>query len=128
LAEHNILGVWGRVADANTPQSVLVVNMPNAEAMCERIKKRQAAILNDLEDNETLVVEHHAPSGLRVNIREVGYFANDDDALLLVGTDPNTGEECQVIAATQVIRLVFRVFKVEGSTPERKAIGFNRVA
>ena len=102
----------------------------SAEAMRERIKKREAAILGDLDANEELVVEFHAPTGTTIQIRDVGYYAKTDDVLLLAGTDTASGEECQIIAATQMIQLVFRVrvVKAEDQPLERKQMGFIRTA
>ncbi len=106
------------------PKAVNVMNLPSAESVRERIKKREANILMGLDDNQSLVLEYHVATGMVVQIREVGFYADSDDALLLVGVDADTGEDCQIIAPPNAVQMVFRVVNIEDSRGKRKRTGF----
>lgn len=97
--------------------------MISADELYENLKKREANIWADLEDNEVLVMEYHAPSGEKIRIDQVGYYA-DSEAMLLVGHDA-TGNECQLIAAPSTLHIVFRVVKLE-EPRQRNRVGFMR--
>ena len=102
--------------------------MISAEDLRDRLKKREAAILADLDDNEALFVEYHSPAGAVVRIRDIGYYLDSDNALVLAGWDLHTGHECQIIASPLTVQLVFRVVKIEEDEAilERRPIGFIR--
>ena len=106
----------------NIPKFVNVSNLPDAETVYERIKKREANILSGLKDNQVLIVEYHATTGMVVEIRDVGYYADFDDTLLLVGVDANTGDYCEVMAPSTTMQMVFRVVENQGGA--RNRIGF----
>jgi hypothetical protein len=100
--------------------------IPGAQDLRTKLKQREAAILEDLDDNEDLIVEYHSPAGAVIRIRDIAYYQDSDDALVLAGWDLRTGQECQIIAPPLTVHLVFRVIKIkEGeATPERRQIGF----
>ncbi len=112
------------MARYGVPENIRVMNLPDAETFRERMKKRESNILSDLDDNEVLIVEYHAPTGMVVRLRDVGYYEDYDDALLLVGVDADTGDECQILASTNAVQMVFRVVKIEDGRGDRKRIGF----
>ncbi len=107
----------------NLPQSVRVTNRLTAEDMYRKIKVRESAILNDLNENEELVVEYLTPTGRVIRIRDVGYYRDTPDLLFLVGNDVS-GDECQVIAPVQSVQTVFSIITVKDRQPERRRIGF----
>jgi hypothetical protein len=110
------------------PQFVQDVNIPGAEDLRTKLKQREAAILEALDDNEDLIVEYHSPAGAVIRIRAIAYYQDSDDALVLAGWDLHTGHECQIIAPPLTVHLVFRVIKIkEGeAAPERGPIGYIR--
>jgi hypothetical protein len=114
MAEYNV---------PNVPQLVHVVNFPSAEDVYERIKKRAANIRASLDENEALLAESHAPTGILFLISDADYYAHVDDALLLVGVEAGTEEECQIIAPAAMLQIVFRV--VHADRRPRKQIGFS---
>jgi hypothetical protein len=81
----------------NVPKFVNVSNLPDAESVYERIKKREAIILAGMNDTQALIVEYHATAQMVVRVAEVGYYADSDDTLLLVGKDAATGDYCEVM-------------------------------
>jgi hypothetical protein len=97
------------------------MNMISAEELYENLKKREANIWADLEDNEVLVMEYHAPTGERMRIDQVGYYA-DSEAMILVGHDV-MGNECQLIASPMTLHVVFRVVNLE-EPRQRNRVGF----
>lgn len=108
----------------NLPQPVRVTNRLTAEDLYERVKVREAAILGDLNENEDLLVEYLTPTGRIIRIRDIGYYRDIDDLLLLVGNDLVSGDECQVIAPVQIVQMVFSIITVKDGPPERRRIGF----
>ena len=48
--------------------------MISAQDLRDKLKKREAAILDDLDDNEVLFVEYHSPAGAVVRIRDIAYY------------------------------------------------------
>jgi len=79
-----------------------------------------------MDENEALVMEYHSPAGTVVRIRDIGYYQDSDNALVLGGWDRITGDECQIIASPATIHLVFRVIKIEEDEArlERRQLGF----
>jgi hypothetical protein len=102
--------------------------MISAQDLRDKLKKRESAILNDLDENEALFLEYHSPAGAIVQIRDIGYYRDADDALVLAGWDMRTGQECQIIASPLTVQLVFRVVRIEEDEgiPERRPIGYIR--
>ena len=109
-----------------TPQFVHVVDIPTALDLRTKLKQREAAILADMDENEALVIEYHSPAGTVVRIRDIGYYQDSDNTLVLGGWDRLTGDECQIIASPATIHLVFRVIKIEEDEArlERRQLGF----
>lgn len=104
------------------PNLVKVVNN-NAELMWKRIKAREAKLQADLDTNEDLVLEYQSPSGERLAVEEVAYYADTEDTLFFQGYD-SSGNLCQVIVPVQSVNVLFRVLKVERHERQRKRIGF----
>jgi|SRR5215203_3902488 len=102
--------------------------MISAQDLRDKLKKREAAILDDLDDNEALFVEYQSPAGAVVRIRDIAYYLDDDNILVLGGWDVRTGHECQIVASPLTVQLVFRVVRIEEGepVPEQRPIGFIR--
>jgi hypothetical protein len=103
---------------------------PSAKSLWDKLKKQHVTAREKLETIEKqldLVLELHAPSGSVIRIANISYYPDTDDALLVVGRDVSSGEECQAIVPVQSFYVIFRIRTVEDREPERKPIGFHVV-
>jgi hypothetical protein len=109
-------------------QGRLVNTRTTAKSLWDKLRKQHVAAREGLkgrEDKYDLALELHAPSGSVIRIANISYFEDTDDALLVVGRDVLSGEECQAIVPVQAFYVIFRIS--ESRDPERKPIGFNIV-
>jgi hypothetical protein len=98
---------------------------PSAKSLWDKLKKQHVTAREKLETIEKqldLVLELHAPSGSVIRIANISYY-QETDALLVVGRDVSSGEECQAIVPVQSFYVIFRIS--EEREPERKPIGFH---
>jgi hypothetical protein len=109
-------------------QGRLVNTRTTAKSLWDKLRKQHVAAREGLkgrEDKYDLALELHAPSGSVIRIANISYFEDTDDALLVVGRDVLSGEECQAIVPVQAFYVIFRIS--ESRDLERKPIGFNIV-
>jgi hypothetical protein len=101
---------------------------PSAKSLWDKLKKQHVTAREKLETMEKqldLALELHAPSGSVIRIANISYYPDTDDALLVVGRDDTSGEECQAIVPIQNFYVIFRISEVREA--ERKPIGFHVV-
>ncbi len=96
--------------------------MVGAELLWEKLKARREAILRELGEGEELEAEYVSPSGIVIRIRDIGHYSDNDDLMFLVGNDVDTDEECQIIAPSHAVQIVFRVTQ----TARHPDIGFHK--
>jgi hypothetical protein len=108
----------------NLALSARLKNRLTGEDFHRMIRVRESRILDDLNDNQELRVEYLTPTGRIIRIRDVGYYRDVPDLLLLIGNDVS-GDECQVIAPVQSVQMVFSITTVKDRPPERRRIGFS---
>ncbi len=96
--------------------------MVGAELLWEKLKARREAIMRELGEGEGLKAEYVSPAGIVILIRDIGHYSDNDDLVFLVGNDADTDEECQIIAPSHAVQIVFRVTQTAKS-PE---IGFHK--
>jgi hypothetical protein len=117
----------GAIARAN--RTVSLANMrPTAKSLWDKLRHEEAKArekLETMEDKYDLALELHAPSGSVIRIAKISYYPDTNDALLVVGRDVSSGEECQAIVPVQSFYVIFRIS--EAREPERKPIGFHVV-
>jgi hypothetical protein len=110
----------------NAARQASLDNMrPTAKSLWDKLKKQHDAAREKLETMEKqldLTLELHAPSGSVIRIANISYYPDTNDALLVVGRDVSSGEECQAIVPVQSFYVIFRIS--EDREPERKPIGF----
>jgi hypothetical protein len=100
----------------------------DAKSLWEKLKEQHDTTRKKLKGREgkyDLSLELHAPSGSVIRMANISYYADTYDALLVVGRDDTSGEECQAIVPVESFYVIFRVR--EASKPERKPVGFNAV-
>jgi hypothetical protein len=105
------------------PQPVRLTNMkPSAKALGNKLKDLQA----NLQENQELAVELHAPSGAVIRIRRLSSYDDTDDTLLVQGEDKKSGDPCAAIVPVQNFYVVFRVTTVEDPA-QKRSIGFHNI-
>lgn len=105
----------------NLPQQVQVTDTTSAEDFHRKLRMRESALHNALEENETVTMELHTPAGEIIRVQDVGYY-QDTDTLAFQGFD-DANNLCQIIAKVQGLQVLFRVIRVaEDQSPKR--IGF----
>ena len=100
---------------------------PSAKSLWDKLKNQHLTAREKLETMEKqldLALELHAPSGSVIRIANISYYQDTDDALLVVGRDVSSGEECQAIVPVQSFYVIFRISEVRDPVP---ACGFRRV-
>jgi hypothetical protein len=109
-------------------QASLANKRLTAKSLWDKLRMEVAKVRERLETRDEeldLALELHAPSGSAIRISNISYYPDTNDALLVVGRDVLSGEECQAIVPVQAFYVIFRIS--ESRDPERKPIGFNIV-
>ncbi len=105
----------------NLPQPVQVTDTTSAEDFHRKLRMRESALHDALEENETVTMELHTSAGEIIRVQDVGYY-QDTDTLAFQGFD-GANNLCQIIAKVQGLQVLFRVIRVaEDQAPKR--IGF----
>lgn len=105
----------------NVPQPVQVIDTASAEDFHRKLRMRESALHEALEENETVTMELHTSAGEIIRIQDVGYY-QDTDTLAFQGFD-DANNLCQIIAKVQGLQVLFRVIRLaEDQSPKR--IGF----
>lgn len=105
----------------NLPQPVQVTDTASAEDFHRKLRMRESALHEALEENETVTMEMHTPAGEIIRVQEVGYY-QDTDTLAFQGFD-DANNLCQIIAKVQGLQVLFRVIRL-AEDQSAKRIGF----
>jgi hypothetical protein len=105
----------------NLPQPVQVIDTASAEDFHRKLRMRESALHEALEENETVTMELHTPAGEIIRVQDVGYY-QDTDTLAFQGFD-DANNLCQIIAKVQGLQVLFRVIRL-AEDQSAKRIGF----
>lgn len=62
----------------NLPQPVQVTNTTSAEDFHRKLRMRESALHDALEENETVTMELHTSAGEIIRVQDVGYYQDTD--------------------------------------------------